>query len=172
MRTRSAVHRFGLIAACLLAAAALGWVAFQLQQQRALPGFLYPLLFPLMVGAAAGTSGGVLLRQASMPTWGKLFVAASGGAIAVAVQVLTGYQYYVAAVERQLSSHPMATLARGANEEFAPASLPRFLTTRIQGSGGWWFLDAALTVIASAVVCWLVLAKPTAAAPSNSSVAE
>jgi hypothetical protein len=147
-----------VVLSSLLAAAAIGWIAFQLQQQKVLPGFMFPLLFPLLTGAAVGTACAPLLRRARFGTTTMLLTAAAGGLITVAVEVLTGYQYYVVAVERQLLGNPMASLARGVSNDFAPASLPRFLATRIRGAGGWWIADAGLTVAASAAACWFVLA--------------
>jgi uncharacterized membrane protein YeaQ/YmgE (transglycosylase-associated protein family) len=167
MRSSSAIYRFGVILLSLLAAAAIGWIAFQLQQQKALPGFLFPLLFPLLTGAATGATCAALFRRAPSSSTTHLLAAAAGGLIAVAVEVLTGYQYYVAAVERQLHGHPMAVLAHSANDDFSPASLAQFITARVRGSGGWWIADAVLTVAGSVATCWIGLATRSASSQAN-----
>jgi hypothetical protein len=163
MAFASVFHRFGVILACLLAAAAIGWIAFQLQQQQVLPAFFFPLLFPLLTGAVVGAACAFLLRRALPGTATMLLVAATGGLIAVAAETLTGYQYYLASVERQMHNHPMAALARGASDDFAPATLARFVVIRMRGNSGWWIIDAMLTVAASTTVCWAMTAKASAA---------
>lgn len=144
----------------LVAAAAIGWIAFQLQQQKLLPQFLFPLLFPLLIGSAVGAVCARLLGGVSAGTIMPMLAAACGGLLAVAVEVFCGYQYYVATIERQLQSNPIAMLAHSANEEFSHASLTQFVAVRIRDSGGWWYADAVLTIIASVAVCWLLRTTP------------
>ena len=95
-------------------------------------------------------------------------IAAAGALSAVAAEVLTGYRFYVATIERQFQANPMAELARGMSDDFAPISLKRFITTRIHDRGGWFFVDAFLTVAASVATSWLM--RPPAPASAEQPV--
>ncbi len=162
-------YRGGAVLLSLAAAAAVGWVAFQLQQQQLLPGFVFPLLFPLLVGAAVGAACAGVLGKVRLGTTAVLLVAICGGLLAVTVEVLSGYQSYVATIERQLHSHPMAAIAQSTEGGFAPVSLARFVAVRIRDRGGWWFADAILTVMGGAITAWLIRATYTPALPTTPS---
>src|SRR5437762_851889 len=42
------------VSICVAVGVIVGWIAFQLEQTGKLPRFLFPLVFPLLVGAIAG----------------------------------------------------------------------------------------------------------------------
>jgi hypothetical protein len=142
-------------------AVAIGWVAFQLQQQGGLPRFFFPLIFPILVGGAVGGAYAALSRW--LPTARPVvlpLVAALAGMTVVFAQTWFSYRFYISEIEGQISRHPLAAAARGATEDFAAVSFRRFIAVQIERSNNWWLVDAGLTVGTSVVVGWLFRSLP------------
>jgi hypothetical protein len=144
-------------------ALAIGWVAFQLQQQEVLPRFFFPLIFPILVGAAMG---GICAAMSQwLPAPRPLFlplIAFLAGMAVVFAETWCSYRFYVTEIEDQIGRHPLAAAARGAADDFAAVSFCRFIAVQIERSNNWWLVDAGLTVGTSAVVGWLFRSSPNA----------
>jgi hypothetical protein len=153
-----------------VAALAIAWIAFQIQQQRFAPA----VLFPLAVGAVFG---GVLLllnRAARLPNTLLLVVSAAVWALLLVVwQDYIGHRTRLSALDEQVAtSHPLAAAMTS-----LPAMRPTFgeyLTARIRNQPIWWPVDALL-VIAGA--CGVVTAaacqkRPAGGEPAEKSILE
>ena len=150
----SILRRISWVGLSLIMAAILGWAAFQAVQQESLPRFLFPLLFPILLGSAVGGGCVAAARLLRIQSRSVLLVAVIGGGIEVAMETWCSYRAYVTTIDRQLESNPLAVQAKAASDEFRAASLSRFVQTRIRDSSGWWLIDAGLTVLASLGVAW------------------
>ena len=163
------LRKLATIVLALGSAAALGWVAFQLQQQAALPRFFFPLIFPLLVGAATG--GACVAVNLLMPEPLRTLpaVALVAGIIVVLAQTWFGYRFYSNEIDRQLSGNALAAAAR-AQAGLGPQPLHKFFATKIADSNGWWLIDAALTIVASTTVGWMLRVPPATISNANSEI--
>jgi hypothetical protein len=149
-----AIRYIAAICAALGITIGIGWIAFQVQQHEILPGFFFPLVFPLLLGGIVGAATMAVLRWLRPHTALRLVWTCLFGVAVVIVQSWFSYRFYVEEIERQLSSHAIAVAARAANYEIGAQPFHRFLITKIGNSGGWWIADAAIVIAASSLIGW------------------
>jgi hypothetical protein len=134
-----------------VAAVAVAWVAFQLQQDQIAPA----VIFPAAVGAALG---GLLLamRRGIGPRLRRVAIAAAmfWGLVTVVSQDFFGYYYRAMMFDAQVAGgHPLA--AAMANERDLRPTFAGHLAERVGGRPGWWAVDLVLTAAAAGgVVAW------------------
>lgn len=135
------------LAGSLVAALAVAWLAFQLQQEGVAPA----VLFPLTVGAGLGSLLLALWRYTRAPARS---VAIGGavvwGLLAVVAQDYIGHRYFTRRFDQELArQHP---LAAAMHDETLRPGLPRYLVDRVSQRPVWWTLEALLTGGAAAGV--------------------
>ncbi len=128
-----------------LAAIALSWVAFQIQQQQVAPA----LLFPFAVGAAFGGVLVLLNRTTKLSNPALLLtLAAVWGLLLVVTQDYIGHRTRLAALDEQLAaSHPLATTMIG--ETDMRPTFGEYLRARVRSQPVWWSVDVILIVAAA-----------------------
>lgn len=134
-----------------LAAAAIAWIAFQVQQEGIAPAVLFPLLVGAVLGAALAGIG----RLARVPRWpAAAITAACLGLLVVVAQDYIGHRYRMRQVREELNrGHPLAGVVAGQGE-----MLPTFADHLADTWGArpvWWTLDLALTAAAAGAVAAL-----------------
>ena len=141
------LRQVGGVLCSALAAVAVGWVAFQLQQQENLPRFLFPLMYPLLVGAAAGgVCAAVMLTVTHSPQRIQILCAVFCGVMVVASQAWFSYRVYVSVIEGQLARNALIAAARQSTDDFGAQPFHHFVGAQIRRSNGWWLADAVLTI--------------------------
>jgi hypothetical protein len=144
----------GLISS-LVVGLVLGWLAFLVQQQDVLPAFLFPLIFPICVGAAAGIACFELNRRLRVTTVGQICLTATlVGLAVVSGQTVSSYRSYVASRDQAIRQNPKAAAASLIVDEFRPLPLSGFVAAQVRRSRGWWIADAALIVATCVALCY------------------
>lgn len=147
-----------------LAALALSWIAFQIQQQQFAPA----VLFPLAVGLVFGGLLVVLNRVAHLSSLPLLIGStAAWGLLLVVAQDYIGHQTRLAALDDQIAaSHPLA--AAMANQTDVRPTFGEHLAARVRSQPVWWPLDVLLIV---ATACGtVVIGTRQANSASNSTL--
>lgn len=153
---------------CGVCAVVIGWLAFTLEQQSLVPRFLYPLLFPLLIGTAAGASTVALSRTfADLRPWSIIMIACLSGSLAFGSQVWLSYRDYTTEFDRFVAKNPQAAVFQSMSEESGPVSIARFVQEQIKRSGGWWLADAILTIAMSAIVAVFFADRISKSRPAN-----
>ncbi len=133
-----------------LAALALSWIAFQIQQQQFAPVVLFPLAVGLIFGGLL-----VLLNRVALVSSLALLIGCTGawGLLLVVAQDYIGHQTRLAALDEQIAaSHPLA--AAMANQTDVRPTFGEHLVARVRSQPVWWPLDVLLIV---ATACGLVV---------------
>ena len=146
-----------------LAAAALAWVAFELQQDGIAPA----VLFPLAVGAALGLSLVAVRRFTEGPNPRAAIVAAIvWGLLLVVAQDYIGHWHRLRQFDEQIGAgHP---LAMAVADDLRP-TLAGDVSARIRARPVWWTLDLMLTAGAAGLVTALgARRKPPGKSPTGS----
>jgi hypothetical protein len=129
-------------------AAALSWIAFQIQQEQIAPAVLFPL--------AAGAALGGMLLALRRYTCGPRRLVAIGTAIAwglllVIAQDYIGHRVRLGQFDAEIAGgHPLAAAMVG-EREMRP-SFAEHLAARYRGQPVWWTLDLVLTAAAAGTV--------------------
>jgi hypothetical protein len=137
---------------CVLATAAVAWIAFGIQQEGIAPA----ILFPLFVGCALGAIGVGIRRVTHAPSARVAVVAALvWGLLAVIGQDYIGHRRRARVLEEKLAAQgPLGALAHSQVSELEPA-FSEYLSGMIWREPIWWTLDLGLTVLgAVAVTAW------------------
>ena len=143
---------------CVLATAAMAWIAFGIQQEGVAPA----ILFPLLVGCALGAIGVAVRRVMHAPSARVAIVAALvWGLLAVIGQDYIGHWRHARVLEEKLTAQgPLGALAHAQVDELTPA-FSEYLVGVIRREPIWWTLDLGLTVLgAVAVTAWGVRRFP------------
>lgn len=143
---------------CVLATAAVAWIAFGVQQEGVAPA----ILFPLFVGCALGAIGVAVRRMTHAPPARVAVVAALvWGLLAVIGQDYIGHRRRARMLEERLAAQgPLGALAHSQVDELEPA-FSEYLVGLIRREPMWWTLDLSLTVLgAAAVTAWGVRRFP------------
>ena len=132
---------------------AIGWIAFQLQQESIAPA----ILFPLAVGGVLGAATTVVVRTLG---WPGLRVAVSGalvaGLLVVGVQDYIGHRYRARQLADQFSrQEPLAQAVAGS--DFARPQFASYLAGKIRAEPVWWTLDLLLTSVAAGATTAYIL---------------
>jgi hypothetical protein len=129
-----------------LATAAVGWTAFQVQQE----GFAPAVLFPLGVGAALGAVLTAISGKLMVPGRRAAVAAAiAWGLLAVVGQDYIGHRRHLREYVGELERHgPLVAAARD-SDELRP-TFPEYLSARVRSRPAWWCLEALLTAAAAA----------------------
>lgn len=135
------------------AALAIGWIAFQIQQEGVAPA----VLFPLLVGAALGGAAAALARWANLP---NARVVAAGavcwGLLAVVAQDYIGHRERLRLYHQELQSQaPLAAAVAGEDEAEMRPTFWGHLAETGRRRPGWWAADFALTAAAAGIVAGL-----------------
>lgn len=135
------------LALSALAALAVAWVAFQLQQEGIAPA----VVFPVAVGAGLGGLSLAIWRYTRAP---PRRVAIAGavvwGLLAVVAQDYIGHRHFSRRFDQELArQHP---LAAAMHDDTLRPSFPRYLVDRVGQRPVWWTIEALLTGGAAAVV--------------------
>lgn len=136
------------LAAAALAAAAIAWIAFQLQQDRIAP----VVLFPLAVGAALATALVALRRWLGVPSRSATCAAALAlGLLVVAGQDYIGHRQRLRAYQDEIRREGGLASLAAAQSALEP-TLGEHLRARLESQPLWWTLDFILTAAAAGVV--------------------
>ncbi|REK10284.1 MAG: hypothetical protein DWQ37_16930 [Planctomycetota bacterium] len=138
-----------------LAAAALAWVAFQVQQEGIAP----VVLFPVLVGALLGAAVAGVRQFTALPGRGTTIVAAVVlGLLVVAAQDYIGHRQRLRLYSDELrAGHPLAAAA-AAEGDFRPTFV-HHLQARLRDRPVWWTLDFVFTAAAAGVVAAIATRK-------------
>jgi hypothetical protein len=143
---------------CILATAAVAWIAVGIQQEGVAPA----ILFPLFVGCTLGAMGVAVRRRIQAPPARAAIVAALvWGLLAVIGQDYIGHRRRARMLEEKLASQgPVGALAHAQIDELEPA-FTEYLAGLIRREPVWWTLDLGLTVLgAVSVTAWGVRRFP------------
>jgi hypothetical protein len=134
------------IAAGTLAAAAIAWIAFQLQQEGVAPA----VLFPSAVGGALGAALLAIARFAHAPARRVAIAGAvAWGLLAVVTQDYIGHRHNLRRYDAELAENPLGAVA---GDLLPRPSFADHVQGRWRAAGVWWPLDLVLTSTAAAVV--------------------
>lgn len=149
-------------AAGTLAAAAIAWVAFQIQQEGIAPA----VLFPMFVGAALGAALAAVGHVVRLP--GRRAAAIGAvcfGLLAVVAQDYIGYRYRMRAFDDKLAEQsPLAAIAAGGTD--LRPTFADHLADKLRSRPVWWTVDLLLTAAAAGAVLMLWTRRGTDAKPS------
>jgi len=136
----------------VLVAAAMAWIAFELQQERVAPA----ILFPLLVGGGLGAAGVAIRRYTGVPGARTAVAAAvAWGLLVVVAQDYIGHRHRLRMYDEAMSRQglPAALILADASD-----LRPRFgdyLAGVVRREPLWWTLDLALTAGSAAIVALL-----------------
>ena len=129
---------------------AVAWAAFSLQHQDFVPFVLFPLIYPLLVGAVLGAGQvGILRLTGVMSRRWALTAAVLMGLLAATGQDYIGYLTQRRALDAYQSKHPQWALAV---QRIGPGGFGDFLANGWQAQPLLRTLDALLTAAGSLIV--------------------
>lgn len=136
------------------AAAAVAWIAFQLQQEQIAPA----VLFPLLVG---GALGGILaaIRRATLVPGARVAVVAAvaWGLLVVVGQDYIGHRHRLDLYRQQMARQATSAALVAPELERLQPDFGSYLTGLVRREPLWWTLDAVLTsAVAAIVTAWSV----------------
>lgn len=133
----------------------VGWTAFLVQQQDVLPGFLFPLIFPICLGATVGFACFELNRRLGVTAVGQIcFAATLVGLAVVTGQAASSYRSYAASRDHAIRQNPKAVAASLIVDELKPLPFSGFVAAQVRRSRGWWIADAVLIVLTCVGFCY------------------
>ena len=169
---RKVVRTIAWSVACLCISGMVAFVAFAVQQQDLIPGAIYPVIFPMLVGAAVGVGSALVARGLGLPSaWLMLGVVvwAAGAVIGQDYFAFTRYRQAYAEMEDR---NPRLELLRRAEGDLSPLTFHAFLQARVERNWIGWSLDAVLTIAAAAVGYAALSLRPAAPAVDTPGDAE
>ena len=133
----------------------LGGIALAVAQQGILPSFVFPILFPLVLGSLVGGLCAALARQSGVRRASAiLLVAGASALVCLAAQEIFAYRVYRQQYKDAAASNPRLELAARGGAPLEPATFGQFLRAQVERKRLYLTVDALLTLAAALTMAW------------------